>query len=611
MKKFLSIILFSLFPLIAFAQVREMVCIVSPNYSEKVVQMIYDFIPRIKKLGVEDPQKYVEDFLAKNTSGSGFVYVAPDGKNYIITNRHVISDASTSTITFEDENTKELKVFNGMKILASDAALDLAILEFPDNQQPFTNGLELYTGNLPDGASVYTAGFPGLMGKPVWQFGNGIITNPSVEVEEMIKPELSSLIQHSAQIDAGNSGGPLLVKTKTGNYKVAGINTWKLTNRQDTNFAIPAATVKKFIDAALSGEKIETQEPQTVILEKATNLHKSLNRYNVTFEELVEYISIEYVETEGKAIFDKVINRCSIENKKTMNKILKDYSPIEAVRYAIGWYIFNEFHQYELVTDQSKKSSVKESRLPQLNPPEQIEGSNYWNTRLLNGETKKVLIVTWSYVNGGWEILTVKNKAGTKDDYAAEKRANAKFKADTTESILKLTEGKENKLGNSILYMPYTFQIAYGKNIFTRQPENLHVLYSNTLDVNIKIKNYLSAVVAAEVMEESVYIYKYGEDFPGAKINYILPYAGIQLQLPFLKSFITMPYLTLLGGVQLSDFDDLYTDIAGTIRLGSKFYFGWQKKAALFADTNLKYKFVFTDREKDEYAFNAALGLAF
>ena len=315
MKKYIFTLLLLLIPFFSFSQIRNKVCIVRPNYSENVVNMINDFIPRLKKLGIEYPEKYVDDFLNNGVFGSGFVYVAPDGKNYIITNRHVISDAETSTIIFEDEKSNTKKIIKEIKIAASDASLDIAILELPPDEQPFTSGLEFYSEDVSDGDSVYTAGYPGLIGKPVWQFGTGVITNASVEVEEMIKPELSTLIQHSAQIDGGNSGGPLLVKTEDGNYKVIGINTWKMLNRQDTNFAIPASTVEKFINKFLSGEKTTSPDSQEGIIENATNLHKTLNKYNVTFEELVEYISIDYVANEGKKIFEEnpakylVVNR--------------------------------------------------------------------------------------------------------------------------------------------------------------------------------------------------------------------------------------------------------------------------------------------------------------
>ena len=301
-----------------------------------------------------------------------------------------------------------------MKIAASDASLDLALLEFPADEQPFTSGFEFYNENFSDGDSVYTAGYPGLIGKPIWQFGTGVITNASVEVEEMIKPELSTLIQHSAQIDGGNSGGPLLIKTEDSSYKVIGINTWKMTNRQDTNFAIPAATIEKFINKVLAGEKAVSSNPQEDIIENAMSLQKSLNKYNVTFEELVDYISIDYVANEGKTIFNKVIDICSSDNRKTMNTLLENHAPIDAVRFAIGWYIFNEYHKDEYNPDKSKKSSVKEADLPKIDNPTQIEETNYWITLLYNGYTKRDFPVTWTYRNGGWEIFSVGDKIAKK-----------------------------------------------------------------------------------------------------------------------------------------------------------------------------------------------------
>ena len=607
MKKLISTILICLIPLVAFAQVRNKVCIVRPDYSEKVVQMIHDFIPRLEKLDVDNPQQYVDDFLTKGISGSGFVYVAPNGKNYIITNRHVISDAATSTVIFEDEKTKTQKAFRGMKILAADAALDLAILEFPENEQPFTTGLHFFEGTINDGDSVFTAGFPGLMGKPVWQFGTGIITNASVQAEEMINPELSFLIQHSAQVDGGNSGGPLLIKTKEGNYEVVGINTWKITNRQDTNFAIPSSTVLKYIDSILAGKKNSTDNSMSIITEKATKLNKTLNKYSVTFEELVDYISIDYVETEGKKIFDRVIGRCSSDNRKTMNTILEKYSPIESVRYAIGWYIFNEYHKDEYITDQSKKSSVKENKLPQLDPPLQIEETEYWNTKLINGNTKKTLVITWAYINGGWEILTVKNKIGTKEDYEAERRASGKMKKAT----IQIPEGEGTNLGKTVLYLPFDVQIAYGNNILSPQYPKFQL--SHTLNIDIKIKNFLSASIAADLNEENALIYHAGNNNITNHIRSVSPYAGAQLQLPFIiNKNILMPYIAIQGGADLSNFSNLQVNFAGRAKLGSRFYASLaHNKFGLFFDANLFYKFNINDFSKNDYALNLAAGIAF
>lgn len=602
MKKYIITILFSFVPFFVFAQVRNKVCIVRPNYSDNVVEMINDFIPRLERMGVEDPQQYIDDFLTKGISGSGFVYVAPDGKNYIITNRHVISDAATSTVIFEDEKTKTQKSISGMKILASDAALDLAILQFPSDEQPFSSGFNFYTEEVSDGDSVYTAGYPGLMGKSVWQFGTGIITNASVEVEKMIKPELSSLIQHSAQIDGGNSGGPLLIKTAEGEYKVIGINTWKLTNRQDTNFAIPATTVVNFINKALSGENNSSLDSQSIILENATNLHKSLNKYNVTFEELVDYISIDFVANEGKKIFDRVINQCSTDNRNTMNRILKQTSPIESVRFAIGWYIFNEYHKDEYSEDLSKKSSVKESNLPQLAPPVQVEGTNYWNTFLYNGYTRKNFVVTWTYINGGWEILSVGNKK-----YYDSKQPVKKVKTQKKEPI-QIPEEKSTKLGNVILYMPFKISIDYGKNLLSN---NQKLLFTDLMDINVTLKNYLSVIGTIELVEESIHIYHKDENIQ--YIRFLTPSIGVQGQLPIIKhNLLFMPYINLQAGPEFSNFDNLNTELVCMTNLGTRiFLLVAQNNLGVFLDANINAKLHTKDFSKKDFALSLSAGVAF
>ena len=604
MKKILLTLLLCCFPFLASAQVRAKVCIVRPNYSEKIVQLIKDFIPRLEKLGVKDPEQYVEDFLTKGSSGSGFVYVTPDGKNYVITNRHVISDAETSTVIFQNEKTKKQKTVEGMKILAADAELDLAILEFPNDERPFTSGFNFFQGEYYDGDTVYSAGYPGLMGKPVWQFGNGIVTNSSVEVEEMIKPELSALIQHSAQIDGGNSGGPLLIKNANDEYEVIGVNTWKLTNRQDTNFAVPAETVEKFINSVLNKEE-KSQEPSTsIIVEKATTLQKSLNKYNVTFEELVEYISIDYIANEGRTIFDKVIARCSPENRKTMNTILEKYSPIESVRYAIGWYIFNEYHKYERVYDPKQESSVKEKDLPEIKEPIPVEETDYYCTRLYNGQSRRVLRIDWQFINGGWQIVTVQNTKGSKD----ETSLTAKRLEDQKRSLI--PEDKSTKLGK-IEFYALPVQFTYGKY-------NLGNLYhdnecSHIADVNIKIFNLLSVNLGSEFHEETFHIIHENQNDYGSVFRMITPYAGIQLQAPFVLGYtIIMPYVAADAGVVLTNFDNLKYDIIGIIKPGISFSVlpGTSKFGIVF-DLNMKIKLGMPDFSLYDAGVGFALGVAF
>lgn len=67
-------------------------------------------------------------------------------------------------------------------------------------------------------------------GYPSWQFGMGIISNARFYSPIFADYKDIPLIQHTAQADAGSSGGPLLVKSpeSQNSYLVVAINTWKI-----------------------------------------------------------------------------------------------------------------------------------------------------------------------------------------------------------------------------------------------------------------------------------------------------------------------------------------------------------------------------------------------
>ena len=246
-KHFIAAIVFSC-TLFLHAQTKNYVCVVRQQYYPSHVEFLEDLRDSLKKRGYSSYAEYVDRYL-KGGFGSGFVYVDKDGTNYIITNRHVVSQAASASVEFENSDGSVTK-YENLKVFITDDDIDLAVLTFADGVKPFKNGLTVSTSALNDGQDVVSAGFPGLGGDPVWQFGKGSITNASARIKDMIDPSISTVIQHSAQVDGGNSGGPLLIESKAANggYAVVGVNTWKAVGREATNFAIPANLAVKLID---------------------------------------------------------------------------------------------------------------------------------------------------------------------------------------------------------------------------------------------------------------------------------------------------------------------------------------------------------------------------
>lgn len=576
MKKLSLFILISLLPVFCFAQLRSKVCIVRPNYSEKVIQNMRDFVPRLEKLGVDNSEEQIENFITKGSSGSGFVYVAPDGKNYIITNRHVIADANTSSIVFQDDEGNETRSYVGLKIIAASADLDLAILAFPNDERPFDSGFKFADVKLKDGDSVYTAGYPGLLGNPAWQFGAGIITNANSKVPEMINPEYSNVIQHSAQVDAGNSGGPLLVKQDDGEYVVIGVNTWKISNRQSANFSIPAKTASKFIEDALAGKDLALKSAEEGILEQAVELQKVLNKFNVTFEEITNYISIDFIEQEGKEIFDYTYNRCSVDNRNTLKEILKYYSPVMCMRYAIAWYIFNEFHKDEFTDDIYQKQSVKE--LPEVPEPIKYEDSDVWYTSFYLTYTHTYAKNEWRYINGGWRLYAFKKVSRNQLENPIPRMGT---KGNNTNTSPK-NKNKRNSEGKT-LFTPNIASISVG---YGKLPDTYQI--PCIADIEIKLLDILAVDVTglADIGGERVYY----QNSISSKFDFAGAYAGLQLQLPFTKDrVILMPYLTAQAGARFTNWDDLNVDFSVRSELGGRInFFLGESNVTLFIDLHVQ-----------------------
>jgi len=160
--------------------------------------------------------------------GSGFISNF-DGQMVILTNYHVVAGTTSINITFINE--KEYSA----SILGSNPYADLALLS---TNAPYEEGnpLEFVSSStLRVGDSVIVVGTPyGLEGS----MSVGIVSalNRTLTTEEY---SIGNVIQTTAPLNPGNSGGPLL------NYKgqVVGMVTAVVQESQGIGFAIPSDTI--------------------------------------------------------------------------------------------------------------------------------------------------------------------------------------------------------------------------------------------------------------------------------------------------------------------------------------------------------------------------------
>ena len=338
----LAFALFLLFVSAGFAQaglLRNYVGIINIKYHPDVTAYMGKIKEVFEKRGFSNAARAIDEYL-KGLSGSGFVYVAEDGSCYVLTNEHVASQSESLSITFEKQDGSKT-IYERLKVLFVDEEKDLALLVFDNGIKPFTEGLSFYTKPIDEGLDVFAAGFPGLGNMAVWQFSRGIISNVAARIpkESGNDETIGPYIQHTAQIDPGNSGSPLLVADEgvpTG-YAVIGINTLSAFARQAANYAIPIEDVNSFIKTALEGNDVSDTD---LIARKVDEFVNGLSVNKAVYGHIAKFLSNNCAAANAEFAISELF-------EKAPRTVLEDIShifandPVSGMTAAVAWQIEN------------------------------------------------------------------------------------------------------------------------------------------------------------------------------------------------------------------------------------------------------------------------------
>jgi S1-C subfamily serine protease len=174
---------------------------------------------------------------ARGGAGSGVV-VTPDG--YILTNEHVVQRFQSARIAFVDGRSVAAEV------VGRDPATDLAVLRahtagLPHAQllpsAPRVGQLVVAVGNPLGFESTVSAGVVSALGRSLRSRHGRLI---------------EGIVQHTAALNPGNSGGPL-VNTGGG---VVGVNTAIIAQAQGIGFAVPSATAQWVLGEILTRGRV-------------------------------------------------------------------------------------------------------------------------------------------------------------------------------------------------------------------------------------------------------------------------------------------------------------------------------------------------------------------
>jgi S1-C subfamily serine protease len=192
------------------------------SLSQAIAAIVDAMTPSVVSLMVRSGTSYSGADMAG--AGSGII-IAPDG--YILTNGHVVHGAKQIDVQLTD----------GQKMPASvvgiDMATDLAAIRVPGSGLPFSS--------LGDSNALRVGHIVIAIGNPMGfdsSVSNGVVSSLGRALRSQDGRLIENIIQHTAPLNPGNSGGPL-VNTRG---QVIGINTAIIAMAQGIGFAIPSNT---------------------------------------------------------------------------------------------------------------------------------------------------------------------------------------------------------------------------------------------------------------------------------------------------------------------------------------------------------------------------------
>lgn len=265
--------------------------IVNDGSLSAAVEKVYDAVMMVRNYKGEQIQ----------STGSGFVYKTDDKYGYLLTNHHVIADATKISLIRSDD--KEIEG----TVLGSDEYLDLAVVRI--NKDDVIDKAVIKTSEEAKvGDTVFTIGSP-LGYEYRGTVTDGILSGKdrmvTVSISGNTNDYVMKVLQTNAAVNPGNSGGPLL----NASGEVIGIISLKLvqTEVENMGFAIP-------IEYAMS--HIENLEQSRAIVRPMLGI--SMINVTDTFSLYRSGIMVDQSITEGVVVVE--VSKDSGASKSDLKK---------------------------------------------------------------------------------------------------------------------------------------------------------------------------------------------------------------------------------------------------------------------------------------------------
>lgn len=333
------------------AAIKDSVVVVNPRFHDntralfqQLAQMFAETVqrstdPQERHLLAALAQRYQQ--LSKSPGhGTGWFVRDPDGRNWVVTNKHVAGQASSVELEWDEARIPSLP---DCPVVYVDPREDLAVIRVTHPLPPQVVGFKVSNRYIQEAQAVAAVGFPGIPGttrnQAAYQYTEGIVNNARFPM-----PNGSRAIQHSASIDPGSSGGPLLyrVGSEVG-LDVIGVNTWSVRQRTNVNLSIPASAAAHALDRARHAEALrrDISQLELALWETAAMLASELTSAQPNVEGLYNLISSRMVATRGPQLLSGMTTA-------QLGEFVAAHDPVEYLRELLFFAFVTEYHSEKI-----------------------------------------------------------------------------------------------------------------------------------------------------------------------------------------------------------------------------------------------------------------------
>jgi S1-C subfamily serine protease len=240
-------------------------------YSRAVITVAEAVGPAVVSISTGTQSKNGEP----DTGGAGSgVIIAPDG--YVLTNDHVVHDLKQLVVSLTNGAS------HAAALVGTDPATDLAVIRADSANLPFATLGE--SAALRVGQLVIAIGNPFGFQSTV---STGVVSALGRALRSREGRLIENIIQHTAPLNPGNSGGPLV----DSRGRIVGLNTAIIMGAQGIGFSIPSDTAKWVVSQLLTLGRVRRGYLGIAAQQRPLS-RRTVRFFNLTHASAVEVLSV-------------------------------------------------------------------------------------------------------------------------------------------------------------------------------------------------------------------------------------------------------------------------------------------------------------------------------